>query len=87
MAEHGIEPPDQRTVADEWNEPLGLIGPPLLVTEEEKHDHHRCADHMVVEILGELATSNISLSAAISTEMRALRCSTTRMIGLRVDDA
>jgi hypothetical protein len=47
----------------------------------------------------ELATSNVSyqqqvwiecdpaLSTAISTEFGALRCSTTRMIGLRVNDA
>src|SRR6266436_6845129 len=55
MAEHGIEPPDQRTAADEWNEPLGLIGPPLLVTEEEKHDHHRGANDVVVEIFCEQA--------------------------------
>jgi hypothetical protein len=51
------------------------------------------------DALVELATSNISykqqvwiecdpaLSTAISTEMRALRCSTTRMIGSRVNDA
>jgi hypothetical protein len=49
------------------------------------------------DALVELATSNISyeqqvwiecnpLSTAISTEMRALCCSTTRMIGLRVND-
>jgi hypothetical protein len=35
VAEHGIEPPDQRAVADEGHEAVGLIGPPLLVTEEE----------------------------------------------------
>src|SRR6516165_11718798 len=37
VTEQRIEPPDQRAVADEGNEPLGLVGPPLLVTEEEEH--------------------------------------------------
>src|SRR6266436_6955559 len=30
MAEHGVQPPYQRTVADEGHEPLRLIWPPLL---------------------------------------------------------
>src|SRR5581483_6158501 len=55
VAEHGIEPPDQRAVADEGREPRRLIGPPLLVTEEEEHDHHRGTDDVSVEIAGEQA--------------------------------
>lgn len=35
------------------HEPLRFIRPPLLVTEEQKHDHHRCANQMVVEVLRE----------------------------------
>jgi hypothetical protein len=51
VAEDGIEPPDQRSVADERDQSLELIRKPLLVAEEEEHDHHRGADDVVVEII------------------------------------
>jgi hypothetical protein len=35
-------------VADIWNECLGLVLEPFLVSEEEEDEHHRCGHHMVV---------------------------------------
>src|ERR1700737_3143027 len=55
VAEHGIEPPDQRSVADERDQSFKLIRKPLLIAEEEEHDHHRGPDDVVVEILREQA--------------------------------
>jgi hypothetical protein len=50
VPERWIEPPDQRAVADEGIEAICLIRPPFLVAEEEKHDHHRCTDDVIVEV-------------------------------------
>src|SRR6266550_3434787 len=55
QAKCGIQPPDQWTVADERNESLRFVCPPLLVTEEQEDDHHRRADDVVIDILREQA--------------------------------
>src|SRR5262249_52964010 len=49
-AEYGVHPGDERAVADEGNQRLRLVVPPLLIPEEEKDDHHGCAKQMVVEV-------------------------------------
>lgn len=55
VAEQWIQPPDQRPVADEGDQSFEFVWKPLLVAEEQKHDHHRGADDVVVEILREQA--------------------------------
>src|SRR5205807_648431 len=57
VAEYRIEPPDQRPVVDEGDQSFELVRKPLLVTEEEKHDHHRGPDDVVVEIFRKQAGS------------------------------
>src|SRR6516164_11520495 len=54
-AKYGIQPRNQRTIADEWNESLGLVFPPLLITKEQKDDHHRGTEEMIIPILREQA--------------------------------
>jgi hypothetical protein len=56
-AERGIHPPDQRTVADIRDKHPRFVLEPLLVTEEQKDDHHRGANDVVIEILREQAGS------------------------------
>src|SRR5580704_2863903 len=48
--EHRIHPEDQRAMAYVRDQPLGLILKPLLITEEQKDDHHRGAGEMVIKI-------------------------------------
>src|SRR4029077_8658630 len=52
-AKHRIQPENQRTIANKWDQDLRLIGEPLLVTKSQKDKHHRCPDEMVVEVSGE----------------------------------
>src|SRR3989442_6731079 len=49
-AEYRVHPGDERAVADEGNQRLRLVVPPLLIPEEEKDDHHRCPKQMVIEV-------------------------------------
>src|SRR4030095_820387 len=49
-AEYGVHPGDERPVADERNQRLRLVVPPLLIPEEEKDDHHRCPKQMVIDV-------------------------------------
>src|SRR5262249_52866027 len=49
-AEYWVHPGDERAVADEGNQGLCLVVPPLLIPEEEKDDHHGCAKEMVIEV-------------------------------------
>src|SRR4029077_7514599 len=56
--EHGIHPEDQRAMAYVRDQPLRLVLKPLLITEEEKDDHHRCAGEMVAQIFLEDAHLN-----------------------------
>ena len=52
-AEDGIEPENQRAIADVGDQDLRLIREPFLITKSQKDKHHRCADEMVVEVSGE----------------------------------
>src|SRR5437899_12687994 len=49
-AEYWVHPGDERAIADEGNQRLRLVVPPLLIPEEEKDDHHGCAKQMVIEV-------------------------------------
>jgi hypothetical protein len=55
VPENGVEPPDERTVADEGLKTVSLIRPPLLIAEQEKHDHHRRTEDMIVKVCREQA--------------------------------
>src|SRR5207253_5157541 len=45
-----LHPGDERAIADEGNQRLRLVVPPLLIPEEEKDDHHGCAKQMVIDV-------------------------------------
>src|SRR6185295_6325925 len=52
-AEDRLHPGDERIVGEEGNEALNFIVEPLLISEEEIDDGHRCAEKVVIEILSE----------------------------------
>src|SRR4029077_6262251 len=56
-AEDGVHPGDERAVADERDQRLRLVLPPLLVSEEEEDDHHRRAQQMVIEVAAKKSRS------------------------------
>lgn len=45
----------KRPIANERYQRLRFVREPLLVSKREVDDHHRCADDMVIEVLGEKA--------------------------------
>src|SRR5439155_1688278 len=49
-AEYRVHPGDERAVADEGNQRLRLVVPPLLIPEQEEDYHHRCPKQMVIEV-------------------------------------
>ena len=50
-SEHGNHPEDERPVSKERNEALCFLIKPLLLSEEEVDDHHRCPDQVIVEVV------------------------------------
>src|SRR5262249_44324871 len=49
-AENGIHPGKKRTVADKWKQCVRLVLEPFLIPKEQKDEHHRCPDQVVIEV-------------------------------------
>src|SRR6266404_9220896 len=50
-AENRVHPGNKRAVADKRNQFLRLVRKPFLVPKKEIYDYHRCAHHVVIEIV------------------------------------
>src|SRR5207248_6092293 len=49
-AENRVHPRSQRAVADKRNQPLRLVLKPFLIAKEQKDEHHRRSNQVVIEI-------------------------------------
>src|SRR5262245_50547830 len=49
-AECGIEPENERSVADKGDQHLSLVFKPLLIAKGQEYEHHRRSDEMIVNV-------------------------------------
>src|SRR5207245_3858657 len=49
-AESRVHPRSKRAVADKRDQRLRLVIKPFLIPKEQKDEHHRCANQVVIEI-------------------------------------